>query len=99
MVASRSLSRSSVAVAMATNLSTAQFACQEGRRWAQDYLEGDAWMSLPESTEDRLHKLRPYRLGGAKLQFTNCAPGRDHDLTCAQTLLENAEPGALIGDK
>ena len=26
-------------------------------------------------------------------------PGQDHDLTCAQTLLENAEPGALIGDK
>jgi transposase len=26
-------------------------------------------------------------------------PGQDHDLTCAQPLLENAEPGALIGDK
>jgi len=26
-------------------------------------------------------------------------PGQDHDLTCAQPLLENADPGALIGDK
>jgi transposase len=26
-------------------------------------------------------------------------PGQDHDLTCAQPLLENANPGALIGDK
>ena len=26
-------------------------------------------------------------------------PGQDHDLTCAQALLENADPGALIGDK
>ena len=25
--------------------------------------------------------------------------GQDHDLTCAQPLLENADPGALIGDK
>src|SRR5436189_5913628 len=24
-------------------------------------------------------------------------PGQDHDLTCAQPLLENANPGALIG--
>jgi transposase len=27
------------------------------------------------------------------------APGQDHDLTCADSLLENADPGALIGDK
>jgi transposase len=27
------------------------------------------------------------------------APGQDHDLTCAEPLLENVEPGALIGDK
>ena len=27
------------------------------------------------------------------------APGQDHDLTCAQSLLENADPEALIGDK
>jgi len=27
------------------------------------------------------------------------APGQDHDLTCAETLLDNADPGALIGDK
>jgi transposase len=26
-------------------------------------------------------------------------PGQDHDLTCAEPLLENADPGALIGDK
>lgn len=26
-------------------------------------------------------------------------PGQDHDLTCAQPLLENADPHALIGDK
>src|SRR6266700_434633 len=26
-------------------------------------------------------------------------PGQVHDLTCAQPLLENADPGALIGDK
>ena len=26
-------------------------------------------------------------------------PGQDHDLTCAQPLLENADPRALIGDK
>jgi transposase len=26
-------------------------------------------------------------------------PGQDHDLTCAQPLLENANPRALIGDK
>jgi transposase len=26
-------------------------------------------------------------------------PGQDHDLTCAQSLLENADPRALIGDK
>jgi transposase len=26
-------------------------------------------------------------------------PGQDHDLTCAQPLLENADPDALIGDK
>jgi transposase len=26
-------------------------------------------------------------------------PGQDHDLTCAQPLLENADPGAFIGDK
>ena len=26
-------------------------------------------------------------------------PGQDHDLTCAQPLLENVDPGALIGDK
>ena len=26
-------------------------------------------------------------------------PGQAHDLTCAQPLLENADPGALIGDK
>jgi transposase len=27
------------------------------------------------------------------------APGQDHDLTCAEPLLENVDPGALIGDK
>src|ERR1700758_3704331 len=27
------------------------------------------------------------------------APGQDHDLTCAEPLLENADPEALIGDK
>jgi transposase len=27
------------------------------------------------------------------------APGQDHDLTCAEPLLENADPQALIGDK
>jgi putative transposase len=26
-------------------------------------------------------------------------PGQDHDLTCAPALLENADPGALLGDK
>jgi len=26
-------------------------------------------------------------------------PGQDHDLTCADPLLENADPEALIGDK
>jgi transposase len=26
-------------------------------------------------------------------------PGQDHDLSCAQPLLENADPRALIGDK
>src|SRR4249919_4246942 len=26
-------------------------------------------------------------------------PGQDHDLACAQPLLENADPGALLGDK
>ena len=26
-------------------------------------------------------------------------PGQDHDLTCAHALLENADPGALLGDK
>jgi hypothetical protein len=26
-------------------------------------------------------------------------PGQDHDLTCAQPLLDNADPGAFIGDK
>ena len=26
-------------------------------------------------------------------------PGQDHDLTCAQPLLENADPRSLIGDK
>jgi transposase len=26
-------------------------------------------------------------------------PGQDHDLTCAEPLLENADPGALLGDK
>ena len=26
-------------------------------------------------------------------------PGQDHDLTCAEPLLENADPRALIGDK
>jgi transposase len=26
-------------------------------------------------------------------------PGQDHDLACAEPLLENADPGALIGDK
>jgi transposase len=26
-------------------------------------------------------------------------PGQDHDLTCAQPLLEDADPAALIGDK
>lgn len=26
-------------------------------------------------------------------------PGQAHDLTCAQPLLENVEPGALLGDK
>jgi transposase len=27
------------------------------------------------------------------------AAGQDHDLTCAERLLENVNPGALIGDK
>src|SRR4051812_7071617 len=27
------------------------------------------------------------------------APGQAHDLTCAQPLLENVDPGALLGDK
>ena len=27
------------------------------------------------------------------------APGQDHDLTCAEPLLENADADALIGDK
>ena len=27
------------------------------------------------------------------------APGQDHDLTCVEALLENADPDALIGDK
>ena len=26
-------------------------------------------------------------------------PGQDHDLACAKPLLENTDPGALIGDK
>jgi len=26
-------------------------------------------------------------------------PGQDHDLTCAQPLLEHADPGALLADK
>jgi transposase len=26
-------------------------------------------------------------------------PGQDHDLTCAEPLLENADPRALLGDK
>jgi transposase len=26
-------------------------------------------------------------------------PGQAHDLTCAQPLLENVDPGALLGDK
>jgi transposase len=26
-------------------------------------------------------------------------PGQGHDLTCAQPLLENVDPGALLGDK
>ena len=26
-------------------------------------------------------------------------PGQDHDLTCAEPLLENADPDALLGDK
>ena len=26
-------------------------------------------------------------------------PGQDHDLTCAEPLIENADPAALIGDK
>jgi transposase len=26
-------------------------------------------------------------------------PGQDHDLTCAQPLIENVDPGALLGDK
>ena len=26
-------------------------------------------------------------------------PGQDHDLICAQPLLENADPGALLADK
>src|SRR5437764_12657508 len=26
-------------------------------------------------------------------------PGQDHDLACAQPLLENADPGALLADK
>jgi len=26
-------------------------------------------------------------------------PGQNHDLTCAQPLLENVDPGALLGDK
>jgi hypothetical protein len=26
-------------------------------------------------------------------------PGQDHDLKCAEPLLENADPDALIGDK
>src|ERR1700674_3740014 len=30
---------------------------------------------------------------------TVVTPGQDHDLTCAQPLLENANPHALIGDK
>jgi transposase len=31
-----------------------------------------------------------------KLMLT---PGQDHDLTCAEPLLENADPRALLGDK
>ena len=31
-----------------------------------------------------------------ELMFT---PGQDHDLTCAEPLIENADPEALIGDK
>jgi hypothetical protein len=27
------------------------------------------------------------------------APGQDHDLTCAEPLLENVDPDALLGDK
>jgi putative transposase len=27
------------------------------------------------------------------------APGQDHDFTCAEPLLENVDPAALIGDK
>jgi transposase len=26
-------------------------------------------------------------------------PGQAHDLTCAESLLEDADPGALLGDK
>ena len=26
-------------------------------------------------------------------------PGQDHDLTCAEPLIENADPEALVGDK
>ena len=27
------------------------------------------------------------------------SPGQDHDLTCAEPLIEAADPGALIADK
>jgi len=47
-------------------------------------------------TDDQIHALVDALGNPVELMLT---PGQDHDLTCAQPLIENVDPEALIGDK
>jgi Transposase DDE domain len=44
----------------------------------------------------KIHALVDALGNPVKLMLT---PGQDHDLTCAEPLIENADPEALVGDK
>src|ERR1700692_922307 len=46
----------------------------------------------------RSKKNGPQAIGRSRVELM-LTPGQDHDLTCAEPLIENADPEALIGDK
>jgi IS5 family transposase len=76
---------------LAAVLGGRELAAVAGRRLRRDAMEFHA-ARWSVATGRRLG-------GGCLVLLLRAAPAPQHDLTCAQTLLEAADPRALIGDK